>query len=263
MGKRTGNPSFAVRENIFPASDDCRPFGQGNTRKPLEMAFTKLTHALLLLRAAAAALAPAAPEVTAIAAADANHGLPRSPAIVTAGPNSTCVSAGEIAATVTAGLWPITFGSVTPSPVSRSDYGIDRIWSAQHAVMTMNMGLRHGGELDLYGAFKCQFHCLPGAGCHSFFGRYVDVNTSAEHFECVGFDAVLSRSLFVPDTRHIAAGAFDQLCSPTFIFPHHITSSLFQVRAERTASSGEQGCYRPISLSVCTAGHPTAPPDSA
>jgi len=46
----------------------------------------------------------------------------------------------------------------------------------------------HGNDTSAYGSFKCQFKCNGTPGCVSFFGRFVQVNSTLEHFECLGFN---------------------------------------------------------------------------
>lgn len=41
-----------------------------------------------------------------------------------------------------------------------------------------------------YASFKCQYACNGNRGCVSFFGRFVDVDTDQEYFECVSFTAL-------------------------------------------------------------------------
>lgn len=47
-----------------------------------------------------------------------------------------------------------------------------------------------GGEPDGYASFKCQYACNGTPGCVSFFGRFVHVNSTTAHFECLTFGAL-------------------------------------------------------------------------
>lgn len=41
-----------------------------------------------------------------------------------------------------------------------------------------------------YASFKCQYTCNGTPGCVSFFGRFVQVNSTRERFECMSFDVL-------------------------------------------------------------------------
>lgn len=84
------------------------------------MLLTELTSAMMVFLAASR-LAAGAPAVS-------------DPIKPIAAPS--CV-VGAAAATGAEGSWQINFASVTPLAATQTSYGVDKTWSAQHAMMTM------------------------------------------------------------------------------------------------------------------------------
>lgn len=52
---------------------------------------------------------------------------------------------------------------------------------------TQSISMTHSSNSSDYASFKCQFACNGNSGCVSFFGRFVNVNTDEESFECLNF----------------------------------------------------------------------------
>lgn len=50
--------------------------------------------------------------------------------------------------------------------------------------------MTHKSNMTDYAEFKCQFSCNSDVGCVAFFGRYVNVDTEQEMFECMSFKAL-------------------------------------------------------------------------
>ncbi|KAG8158712.1 hypothetical protein KVR01_011155 [Diaporthe batatas] len=70
-------------------------------------------------------------------------------------------------------------------------YDIDPAFTRDHSVgSSMSLYMVHGDGPSAYGSFKCQYTCNGTPGCVSFFGRFVQVNSSSERFECLGFDTL-------------------------------------------------------------------------
>ncbi|KAI3396425.1 hypothetical protein diail_12145 [Diaporthe ilicicola] len=110
--------------------------------------------------------------------------------------------------------YDINYAAVVAPAASHGFYDIEPGFDAAHAVgSTMNMYMTHGGDMNEYASFKCQYTCNATPECVSFFGRFVQVNSTAEHFECLGFDALLDDSSFTPSTLNMANGGFNKLCS--------------------------------------------------
>lgn len=50
--------------------------------------------------------------------------------------------------------------------------------------------MTHDANMTDYAEFKCQFACNENAGCVAFFGRFVNVDTDEEKFQCMSFKAL-------------------------------------------------------------------------
>lgn len=122
---------------------------------------------------------------------------------------ATCVSASTTTTTTTTSSLPLTDYTAAPAPVSGISYDIDASFKATYAFNSTMVGyalfprrrptlrrtLTRAKTLSItsssnatdYASFKCQFACNGNAGCSSFFGRYVDVGTNMESFECLTF----------------------------------------------------------------------------
>lgn len=48
----------------------------------------------------------------------------------------------------------------------------------------------HDANMSDYATFKCQYACNSNQGCVSFFGRFANVSTDYEHFECVSLSSL-------------------------------------------------------------------------
>ncbi|POS77909.1 hypothetical protein DHEL01_v203701 [Diaporthe helianthi] len=76
-------------------------------------------------------------------------------------------------------------------PAGNRLYDIDPAFIIDHSVgSTMSLYMVHEDDASVYGSFKCQYTCNGTPGCVSFFGRFVQVNSSSERFECLGFDTL-------------------------------------------------------------------------
>lgn len=47
--------------------------------------------------------------------------------------------------------------------------------------------MTHNSNATDYASFKCQFACNGNAGCVAFFGRFINVDTDEESYECISF----------------------------------------------------------------------------
>lgn len=57
-------------------------------------------------------------------------------------------------------------------------------------VTNQSLSITSSSNSSYYASFKCQYACNGNAGCVSFFGRFVNVDTAQESFECLSFKAV-------------------------------------------------------------------------
>ncbi|KAL1881859.1 hypothetical protein Daus18300_000912 [Diaporthe australafricana] len=96
---------------------------------------------------------------------------------------TTCVS-GVPPSTAT---WPMEYAAVATNGL----YDIESSFDTAHSIgSTMNLYMNHTSTTNEFASYKCQFACNSMSGCVSFFGRFVEVNSSTEHFECLGFSAL-------------------------------------------------------------------------
>ncbi|KUI60079.1 hypothetical protein VP1G_07281 [Cytospora mali] len=154
------------------------------------MAFHTITRRSLLVLGIFASAAIAAP-------AQASE---RSAACVTGVPASTSP-------------YDIDYAAVE-GPTSSSSYDIAASFESAHTIGTaMNLYISPDSDMNDYASFKCQYACNGTPGCVSFFGRFVQVNSTTEHFECLSFGALLDDSAFTSTSKNVANGGFNKLCS--------------------------------------------------
>lgn len=55
---------------------------------------------------------------------------------------------------------------------------------------TQEIATTHSANMSDYASFKCQFACNGNKGCVAFFGRFVDVDTDQERFQCLSFKSL-------------------------------------------------------------------------
>ncbi|KAK4192959.1 hypothetical protein QBC35DRAFT_160595 [Podospora australis] len=102
------------------------------------------------------------------------------------------------------------FTKVVPA-CNWTSYAVGGEWYDAHFISGPHyMAFSHTS--DPFGAFKCQYTCNAAENCNSFFVWYENVNTDAEHMNCVLFNAVVPESAFVPANSIISGGAYDRLC---------------------------------------------------
>ncbi|KAJ0117150.1 hypothetical protein J7T55_003567 [Diaporthe amygdali] len=110
--------------------------------------------------------------------------------------------------------YDINYAAVKAPAAAHGFYDIEPAWDTAHAVgSAMNLYMAHGSDVNEYASFKCQYTCNGTPGCVSFFGRFVQVNSTDEHFECLGFNALLDDSSFTLSSRNMANGGFNKLCT--------------------------------------------------
>lgn len=66
---------------------------------------------------------------------------------------------------------------------------ISRITGAYLLTRTLSQEISttHTSNTSDYASFKCQYACNGNAGCVSFFGRFINVDTDQEQFQCLSF----------------------------------------------------------------------------
>ncbi|KAJ4388818.1 hypothetical protein N0V93_006278 [Gnomoniopsis smithogilvyi] len=131
-------------------------------------------------------------------------------AAVSAAP-ATCVAS---AAASTSTSLSMTDYTAATAPVTGTGYDIDAAFQTAYGFnSTMSISTTHSSNSSDYASFKCQFACNGNSGCVSFFGRYVNVNTDEETFECLNFKTILDSSAFTTSTSNIANGGYNRVCS--------------------------------------------------
>ncbi|PSS00740.1 hypothetical protein BD289DRAFT_6506 [Coniella lustricola] len=106
---------------------------------------------------------------------------------------ATCVT--STASSTNTATWTVGYAEVD-APVTGTGYDIDASFVTANA----------------FNNSMCQFACNGNQGCVSFFGRFIDVNTDEESYECLSFKTLLDDSAFTTSTANIAVGAFNKLC---------------------------------------------------
>ncbi|ROW06084.1 hypothetical protein VMCG_04569 [Cytospora schulzeri] len=171
------------------------------------MAILTITKYSLLVFGAFAAVVIAAP---------AQAGHPdrvlhnRTPTIATEPSSATCVAG---APAISTSAYKIDYAAVA-APTTGNSYDIDESFKSAHTVgnaMTLYFG-SDSDDMKNYASFKCQYTCNGTPGCVSFFGRFVQVNSTTEHFECLGFGALLDHSAFILTSQNVPIGGFNKLC---------------------------------------------------
>ncbi|CAN8095628.1 unnamed protein product [Discula destructiva] len=126
---------------------------------------------------------------------------------------ATCISASAATANTTDSSLTLADYTTATAPVSGTGYDIDASFQASYAFnSTMALSLTHSSNASDYASFKCQFACNGNEGCASFFGRYVNVDTDQESYECLSFTAILDSTSFTTTTANIAGGGYNKLC---------------------------------------------------
>ncbi|KAG7289430.1 hypothetical protein NEMBOFW57_005801 [Staphylotrichum longicolle] len=101
---------------------------------------------------------------------------------------------------------------VTAAASDWTSYAVKQDWHDDHFVSGPHiMSFNH--KSDPYGPFKCQYTCNADASCNAYFVWYENVDTDDEHLNCVLFDAIIPRSVFVETNGTITSGAYDRLCN--------------------------------------------------
>ncbi|KAG6356614.1 hypothetical protein INS49_014487 [Diaporthe citri] len=122
---------------------------------------------------------------------------------------TTCMTGAQAS---TSG-YVLNYTAVEDSAAGNRFYDIAPGFNTDHSVgSAMNLPVAHGDDANAYASFKCQFTCNATPGCVSFFGRFVQVNSTSERFECLGFDTLLDDSSFTASTGNMANGGFNKLC---------------------------------------------------
>ncbi|KAJ4423539.1 hypothetical protein N0V82_001864 [Gnomoniopsis sp. IMI 355080] len=122
---------------------------------------------------------------------------------------ATCVASA--AASTSTSLSMADYTAVT-APVTGTGYDIDAAFQAAYGFnSTMSISMTHSSNSSDYASFKCQFACNGNSGCVSFFGRFVNVNTEEESFECLNFKTILDDTAFTTSTSNIANGGYNKM----------------------------------------------------
>ncbi|KAK0754729.1 hypothetical protein B0T18DRAFT_425076 [Schizothecium vesticola] len=106
-----------------------------------------------------------------------------------------------------------TYTLVRPMDATGAGYSVYGEWYTEHLVSGPHwMGYTHAS--DPYGPSQCQYLCNAAEEkCAAFFAWYEEVDTEAEHMNCVLFDALITPDMFVFNSNNtIASGGYDRIC---------------------------------------------------